>query len=64
MRREPSIFQHIGTQSTLPNKVQAITDNTFNIAQREFRNRNPPIKEIVSTMRVGIHTVIIQKYEQ
>jgi len=52
MRRMPSIFQHIGLQSTLPNKVQKLIDGTFNIAERRFRNRNPQIKNITSTMQV------------
>lgn len=51
VRRIPSIFQHIGIKSTLPNKLQKLTDNTFNMANRKYRNRNPEA-DLVTSMKV------------
>jgi hypothetical protein len=50
-RRIPSIFQHIGMKSTLPNKVQKLKDNTFDMAKRKFKNHNPPA-DLITTMKV------------
>lgn len=50
-RRIPSIFQHIGWKSTLPNKVQKLKDSTFDIAKRRFKNHNPSA-DIITTMKV------------
>jgi len=50
-RRIPSIFQHIGWKSTLPNKVQKLKDNTFDMAKRRFKNHNPAA-DLITTMRV------------
>jgi alpha-1,3-mannosylglycoprotein beta-1,4-N-acetylglucosaminyltransferase C len=52
VRRIPSLFQHIGVKSSLPNKVQKLTDNTFNMANRKFKHRNNPPADLVTSMKV------------
>ncbi|CAG7723590.1 unnamed protein product [Allacma fusca] len=52
VRRIPSLFQHIGVRSTLPNKVQRLTDNTFNMANRKFKHRVNPPADLVTSMKV------------
>jgi len=50
-RRIPSLFQHIGLISTLPNKLQKLEDSTFRMAERKILNKNPPA-DVLTTMTV------------
>ena len=57
VRRIPSIFQHIGVKSSLPKKVQKLTDSTFNMADRKYKNKNPQA-DLVTTMKVSPLTLM------
>lgn len=46
---EPSLFQHVGTTSSLKGKVQSIKDALFGRIPLYFPHKNPPASKLEST---------------
>ncbi|XP_014665635.1 PREDICTED: alpha-1,3-mannosyl-glycoprotein 4-beta-N-acetylglucosaminyltransferase C-like, partial [Priapulus caudatus] len=57
--RRPSLFQHIGKASSLPNKVQDLMDVTYGTAPRQFNGDNPPAVTVTNiTMFQSYHLML------
>ncbi|KAL7648574.1 UNVERIFIED_CONTAM: hypothetical protein RMT77_000480 [Armadillidium vulgare] len=51
IRCRPSVFQHIGTHSSLKGKVQKLKDKLYGKVQLHFPHHNPPAK-LLTTIKV------------
>ncbi|XP_060084100.1 alpha-1,3-mannosyl-glycoprotein 4-beta-N-acetylglucosaminyltransferase C-like [Ylistrum balloti] len=40
----PTLFQHIGVQSSLPGKIQPLKDRFFDVMKKQLNGENPPAK--------------------
>ncbi|XP_069132171.1 alpha-1,3-mannosyl-glycoprotein 4-beta-N-acetylglucosaminyltransferase C-like [Argopecten irradians] len=40
----PTLFQHIGVQSSLSGKIQPLKDKYFDVMKKQFKGENPPAK--------------------
>lgn len=47
----PTLFQHIGVQSSLPGKIQPLRDKYFDVMTKQFYGDNPPAK-IFTTIEI------------
>lgn len=61
---KPSLFQHVGTHSSLKGKIQKLRDKGFGtIRQFEPHQDNPPTATIHTTIKQYKHYSLIDAYE-
>ncbi|KAK7475612.1 hypothetical protein BaRGS_00033161 [Batillaria attramentaria] len=54
--RTPTLFQHKGTQSSLPGKIQPLKDRFFDNMVKKYKGDNPPV-EIYTTLKTYLNFV-------
>ncbi|OWF40760.1 Alpha-1,3-mannosyl-glycoprotein 4-beta-N-acetylglucosaminyltransferase C [Mizuhopecten yessoensis] len=60
----PTLFQHIGLQSSLPGKIQKLKDAHFETTEKQYKSENPPAKLFTSITEVSPDNPLINAYDR